>query len=117
MKTLDENKVKEIINKYKSKIKEISAGLYEDWFWTGATIWDNEKDVLDFTDAFTSSKWATPCLRILLITGEEVCIDCSIGESTGDANMAFSLGVLSGPVQDNMPKLLVLEGDVKLLTE
>jgi hypothetical protein len=58
-------------------VEVASAGLQEDWEYTGDVIFANEKPV---TDGYTylASTWATPVLRI---AGEED-IDCYVMGST-----------------------------------
>ena len=67
-KVFDWDKAAKIIKERKPETA--SAGLAEDWFWTGGTIYENGKPVKnEYT--FLASRWATP---VLILDGEE--IDC-----------------------------------------
>lgn len=45
--------------------QEAEAGLVEDWFWTGASIFAEGKPTPDDNaHAYLASNWATPVLRI-----------------------------------------------------
>ena len=66
-KVFDWDKAAKIIKERKPETA--SAGLAEDWFWTGGTIYKNGRPVKSAT--YLASSWATP---VLLIDGEE--IDC-----------------------------------------
>jgi hypothetical protein len=57
--------------------KRASAGLIEDWLWTGDKIWDNGVKEDSFPQLCSS--WATP---VLLIEGEE--IECWVSGTFGD---------------------------------
>lgn len=47
-----------------------SAGLEEDWFWTGGTIYENGAPVSpDDTYTFLASTWATP---VLVLDDEQI---------------------------------------------
>lgn len=46
----------------KNNIKNASAGLLEDWFWTGADILVNGEIVEDLFKPYCASTWATPAL-------------------------------------------------------
>lgn len=65
----DWDKAARIIRERKPKIA--SAGLHDDWEWTGGTIFENGKPVEEYT--FLASTWATPEIAI---DGE--IIDCFI---------------------------------------
>ena len=45
-----------------------SAGLIEDWFWTGGTIYEDGKPKEDRGIAYLMSYWATPTLILKLQT-------------------------------------------------
>lgn len=99
---------------------EASAGMYEDWFWTGCTIWpevkDEDKEL--HLEPCTSSTWATPCLWITYKDGTERVFECYTDDTpeeerdrlseqvTAQTKSVFwAGGCLSGPVQDNIPEL------------
>lgn len=67
-KVFDWDKAAKIIKERKPETA--SAGLAEDWAWTGGLIYENGKPVKnEYT--FLASRWATP---VLILDGEE--IDC-----------------------------------------
>lgn len=110
MKKYDFEKVKAIINQEAHNIKEASVGMYEDWFWTAETIFENggfTRELNENTEigGIKGSSWATPSLRVEYNDGREECIPCYTGSSTAYQPPFPNLGVLSGPVQDNMPAL------------
>ena len=113
MKTLDIEKAKLILTTFIDKIESMSAGMYEDWFWTANTIYSSaiENSLLHFDeqmkDVWISSSWATPCIWITTKDGQEIVFECSNGESNGKGSAM--LGCLSEPVQDKMPPLLQYE--------
>lgn len=58
-KVFDWDKAREIINQ--NPTHTYSAGLVEDWFWTGGTIWESGEQVNAY--CYLASIWATPILR------------------------------------------------------
>ena len=60
-KVFDWDKAAKIIKERKPETA--MAGLAEDWFWTGRTIYKNSRPVKE-NCAFLASQWATPVLRI-----------------------------------------------------
>lgn len=65
-KVFDWDKAAKIIKERKPKTA--SAGLAEDWFWTGGTIYKNGRPTKkNYT--YLASSWATPVLRL---DGEEI---------------------------------------------
>lgn len=64
-KVFDWDKAAKIIKERKPETA--SAGLAEDWFWTGGTIYENGRPVKSAT--YLASTWATPVLRF---DGEEI---------------------------------------------
>jgi hypothetical protein len=58
-KVFDWNKAIEIIKN--NPEHRFSAGLVEDWFWTGGTIWEDNVPIDSY--CYLSSVWATPILR------------------------------------------------------
>lgn len=73
MKVFDWHKAVRIIKKY--NIKNASAGLAEDWSYTGDVILKNGKPITTDDDTYTylASVWATP---VLLIEGTNEGIEC-----------------------------------------
>jgi hypothetical protein len=72
-KVFDWNKAARLIKE--TKAKKASAGLAEDWEYTGGIIFENGKiDLEDYT--FLQSTWATPVIKI---DGEE--FDCYLMHS------------------------------------
>ncbi|MEN6379724.1 MAG: hypothetical protein ABFD15_09120 [Methanofastidiosum sp.] len=57
----DWNKAAKLIAERKPEVA--SAGLSGDWEWTGGTIWENGKPVMD-SYTFLASTWATPELNM-----------------------------------------------------
>ena len=50
---------------------EVSAGLLEDWFWTGATVYENGV-WQDRDRPYVTSYWATPGFKATLKNGDNV---------------------------------------------
>ena len=76
-KVFDWDKAAKIIKERRPKTA--SAGLSEDWEWTGGTIYENGKPVKnEYT--YLASRWATP---ILILDGEE---KTSANRINGDAS-------------------------------
>lgn len=73
MKVFDWHKAVRIIKKH--NIKNASAGLAEDWSYTGDIILKNGKPITADNDTYTylASVWATP---VLLIEGTDEGIEC-----------------------------------------
>ena len=110
MKNYDFERAKYLIESQKDNISEASTGMYEDWFWTAETVfadgeWKRELDEETEIGGIKGSSWATPSLRISYKDGNEECIPCYTGNSTRNQPLCPNLGVLSGPVQDAMPRL------------
>lgn len=59
-KVFDWDKAAKIIKE--RKLETASAGMAEDWFWTGTTIYENSRPVKNNYTCLASS-WATPVLR------------------------------------------------------
>lgn len=107
-KQYDFEKAQLTIEQRKSEIKTASLGMYEDWWWTAETVFEDGeyKRVLDGEiGGINGSSWATPTLRLELVDGSEECIPCYKGESTQYQPPFPNLGVLSEPVQNRMPPL------------
>lgn len=65
------------------KIKEVSIGMQEDWFWTATTIYENGKftqKYKEWTDIM-SSNWATPVLELVYKNGKNTSIPCWLEET------------------------------------
>ena len=109
MRTYDFAKAKRLIEAAEN-LESASMGMYEDWFWTATTVWEDGKWEHDLTTEPTlggikSSDWATPTLRLDFI-GEEGCrmVPCFTGEVSGRQKFPID-GELSGPVQNALPSL------------
>ncbi|MEK5175124.1 hypothetical protein NST63_18155 [Heyndrickxia sp. FSL W8-0496] len=110
MKKYDFKKAIRLIEENKSNLIEASMGMHEDWFWTADTIFENGKFVKDLDDetsiaGINSSSWATPTIQLIFSDESEKMIPCYEGESTGSNPGIGLLGVLSGPVQENITPL------------
>lgn len=112
MKKYDFQKAKNFIEGNLPEIKDAALGMYEDWFWTGVEIFNESEgfvqdlDSIELIAGINSSSWATPCLRLNLTNGEDRCFACFVDDGAPRVGgNVFGLGVLSGPVQDRMPKL------------
>jgi len=111
VKRYDFEKAKSIVESRKDEIIEASLGMYEDWFWTAETVYENGKwkrtlKKGDKIAGIDGSYWATPALMIQLKNGETECYPCYTGKGSRDMPpFPMSFGVLSGPVQDRMPPL------------
>lgn len=53
-----------------------AAGLIEDWFWTGGTIYEDGKPNEDSGIAYLMSYWATPTLILICDDDRENVIPC-----------------------------------------
>lgn len=72
MKVFDWDKAARLIAEHKSKYA--SAGLLEDWEWTGGCIYEDGKPMLD-EYTYLASTWATPTLLL------DDAYDCYVMES------------------------------------
>jgi hypothetical protein len=110
VKRYDFKKAVALIEREKDQISEASLGMYEDWFWSAETVFEKGEFCKELNDdtvigGIQGSSWATPSIRIEYTDGREECIPCYTGESTTYQPPYPNLGVLSGPVQANMPAL------------
>lgn len=110
MKRYDYNKARKIIEVNSNNIQEASLGMYEDWFWTAETVWDNGGFTNNLTKGtkiggISGSHWATPTLELHFKDGERTMIPCFVGKSKENKPKFICLGVLSGPVQESLPPL------------
>lgn len=107
MKKYDFEKAKEIIEKEKDVLAEVALGMHEDWFWTGKTIWENGEYKIELKEdseiaGIVGSCWATPVIRLRYKNGGERFLECFAGNSDTTKPSFFELGVLAGPVQDDI---------------
>ena len=110
MKKYDVEKVKKFIDENKERIKSVTLGMYEDWFWTAETVFENgtfKRNLIEgiLIGGIDGSKWGTPSMRVEYTDGTEEMIECFTGESDCKRHPSFSYGVLSGPCQSNLPVL------------
>jgi hypothetical protein len=111
MKSYDFQKAKLLIEQERDQIQEASLGMYEDWFWTAEEVFNDQEgfvrdlETVDSIAGISGSSWATPCLRITYRDGNESCIGCFKDGGSSDGRGFAPLGVLSSPVQDQMPPL------------
>ena len=85
MKYYDYEKVQNLVKAKIHGIAKIELGMKEDWFWTGQTVWKHGQ-FIDGFGKFTNgvetlggingSDWATPIMRIRLLSGTVVEYDC-----------------------------------------
>lgn len=109
-KKYDFEKAKKLINDRLDLIESAGIGMYEDWFWTAETVyedgeWKSNLDGMKSVGGIDGSDWATPGVRIFYSDGEEEFFPCYKGESSRSQPPFPNLGVLSGPVQNSMPKI------------
>lgn len=110
MKNYDFKQAQKLISENESNLKTAYLGMHEDWFWTADSIWEDGIYTKDFnTDILISgisgSNWATPTIELTFKDGTVKYLPCHTGESSGQMPAHFTLGVLSQPVQTNMPPL------------
>ena len=87
MKSFDNEKERKICER--EDVISAEAGLIEDWFWTGGTIYENGN--FDETGiGYGHSIWATPVIIYITKDGEEHTEDCYIddGEQADPEAMA-----------------------------
>ena len=88
MKKYDFEKAKKIIEAEKG-IKEAALGMYEDWFGTGQTIWENGEYKIQLTEeteiaGICGSIWATPVIYLSYKNGGGRFIECFTGGNPAD---------------------------------
>lgn len=111
MKSYDIEKAKVIINNKTSILMSASIGLYEDWFWTASTVfenfeWTKEINQGDEIAGLTGSTWATPVVRLFYLDGTDECIPCYMGDSELHQPIhPPAMGCLSEPCQNAMPPI------------
>ena len=79
-KVFDWNKCARIIKE--KEVTQASAGLIEDWFWTGDEIYIDDKPNLE-CHPYLASTWATPTL---VINDDEEEIECYVMASETEWN-------------------------------
>lgn len=112
MKSYNEIKVYQYINNNIDIIETVYIGMYEDWWWTAESIFENvgEKfDISVFEDiSLHESYWATPSMLVRFMDGSERLFDVSKGESDGKKDVTDIHGALSIETQNSLPKLEML---------
>ena len=109
MKKYNYSRAMEIINAEKD-LTQAEMGMHEDWFWTAETVWESGTYTKELHTApeiggISGSGWATPAIKLTYADGTERMLPCYTGESTQEKPVGFVLGVLSSPVQDELPPL------------
>lgn len=99
---------KKTIQMYSDLLESAELGMAEDWYWTAETIYEDKSFTLDLDSepligGISWSSWATPTLLLTFKDGTENFIDCYNGCVEPDKKpVAFSLGVLSSPCQEDV---------------
>ena len=90
MNHLDFDKARKIIKDNKENIKEVRAGLMEDWSLTSETVFIDGKFHKDKWDCgYFASRWATPLLVITHNDGNEEEIECFKSVPQSEAKTAL----------------------------
>jgi hypothetical protein len=82
MKYYDYKKAKFIIKENKKNgLVEASLGMKEDWYWTGETIWSNNKYITKLKEdrkiaGINGSNWATPVLELFFENETKITLNC-----------------------------------------
>jgi len=82
MKNYDYKSAKLIIKDYKKDgLVEASLGMKEDWFYTGETIWENNKYIIKLKanteiGGIKGSNWATPIIELIFKDGSSLRLNC-----------------------------------------
>lgn len=128
MKYYDYARAKKLIEENQFNLESASLGMYEDWWWTAKTIYEdgkykklefkvpdcfnnreererNKQQEVPFIAGIQGSCWATPALELEFKDGTTRMIPCYQGESSGEKPIGFMLGALSSPAQDDVPEL------------
>lgn len=111
MKMYDFAKVKDVIETSKSSIDSASMGMYEDWFWTAETVFEEGEYTVNLDEitkigGIDGSSWATPVVIISYKNGLSETIPCYEGVSSGASPFGPSLtGPLSSAAQETLPPL------------
>lgn len=84
MNTLDWKALKAFVAKRKPV--EVSAGILNDWFWTGATVYEKGKWVRNHR-AYVTSYWATPGFKATLKNGDVIEVAASVTETKAQARV------------------------------
>jgi len=67
MVTLDWDALRKFVKERKPV--EVSAGILTDWFWTGATVYENGKFKRNHK-AYTTTSWASPGFKATMENGD-----------------------------------------------
>lgn len=115
MKFYDFAKITAFIEQHKNQIASVTLGMYEDWWWTAETIWENGNYRPQYKNGLhegmkvaglDGSIWATPAMLVKFKDGTKKCIACYKGQSDlAGPPPWFSYGELSGPAQNYLPPL------------
>lgn len=106
---------KKYIQMHSDLISSAALGMYEDWFWTAQTVYEDEKFCIDLDEkdlkigGISGSDWATPTLEIEFKNGTETKKDCFVGDAGGQKPEWFTLGCLSEPIQKEREGLKLIE--------
>ena len=82
MKYYDYERAKSIIKENKKNgLVEASLGMKEDWYWTGETIWANNKYITKLKEnteigGIKGSSWATPVLELFYSDETKIILNC-----------------------------------------
>ena len=82
MKYYDYERAKSIIKENKKNgLVEASLGMKEDWYWTGETIWSNNKYITKLKEntkigGIKGSNWATPVLELFYSDETKIILNC-----------------------------------------
>lgn len=82
MNTLDWKKLEAFIAERKPV--EVSAGILNDWFWTGATVYE-KGEWQDKSRAWVTSDWATPGFKATMENGDVIEVVASVEETEEQA--------------------------------
>lgn len=115
MKYYDAKLIKGFIEKSKDEIDCVSCGMKEDWFWTGETVFQNGKILVDLENktvklaGIDGSYWATPVMEVLYKDGETHIIPCyfedaeTVDDSVVEMKKAFA--IMTGGMDDVTEKI------------
>lgn len=81
MKNYDFERAKQLVESQQDQIDSASMGMFEDWFWTAETVfengnWKNDLNPNTNIGGINRSEWATPTLEIRFKDGRREMIDC-----------------------------------------
>lgn len=83
----DNEFIRKYIEENKEEIKSVSVGMLEDWFWTAATIYENNDYIEEYKEDIKNKKtllamgisgsyWATPIMEVEKNDGNTEKIEC-----------------------------------------